>query len=100
MPTLNDIAQRAGVSTSSASRAFREGTSIPPEVRERVLQAARELGYTPNLLARSLKSSRSNLIGVDVCNIENPFYALIIKSMENELKKHGYQLSSLTATAT
>ncbi|HIR50345.1 MAG TPA: LacI family DNA-binding transcriptional regulator [Candidatus Avoscillospira avicola] len=92
MPTLNDIAQRAGVSTSSASRAFREGTSITPEVRERVLQAARELGYTPNLLARSLKSSRSNLIGVDVCNIENPFYALIIKSMENELKKHGYQL--------
>lgn len=92
MPTLNDIARRAGVSTSSASRAFREGTSITPEVREKVLQAARELGYTPNLLARSLKSNRSNIIGVDICNIDNPFYTVIIKAMESELKKHGYQM--------
>lgn len=92
MPTLNDVAKQAGVSTSSASRAFRDGASITPEVRGRVLQAARELGYTPNLLARSLKSNKSNLIGLDVCDIQNPFYSFIIKGMEEELKRRGYQL--------
>lgn len=92
MATLIDVAKRAGVSTSSASRAFRDGASISPEVREKVLLAAQELGYTPNLLARSLKSSKSNLIGLDVCDIQNPFYSFIIKGMEEELKKKGYQL--------
>ena len=92
MPTLNDIAQRAGVSTSTASRAFREGESITPEMKEKVMKAARELGYTPNFLARSLKSNKSNFIGLDVCDIENPFYSMIIKAMEEELKKNGYQL--------
>lgn len=92
MPTLNDVAKRAGVSTSSASRAFRDGASITPEVRGKVLHAAQELGYTPNLLARSLKSNKSNLIGLDICDIQNPFYAFIIKGMEEELKAKGYQL--------
>ncbi len=92
MATLNDIAQKAGVSTSTASRAFRNNASITPEMRDRVLRAARELGYTPNLLARSLKSNKSNLIGLDICNIDNPFYSTIIKSMEEELKKLGYQI--------
>ncbi len=92
MPTLKDIAEHAGVSISSASRAFREDASISPKVRARVHQVAREMGYTPNLLARSLKSNRSNIIGVDICNIENPFYTLIVKDMENELKKYGYQI--------
>lgn len=87
-----DLAERAGVSISSASRAFREGESITPEVRERVFCAARELGYTPNFLARGLKSSKSNLIGLDICDIQNPFYAVIIKAMEEELKARGYQL--------
>ena len=92
MVTLNDIAKRAGVSTSTASRAFQENASISPELRDRVYQAAKELNYTPNLLARGLKSNRSNLIGLDICHIENPFYSLIIKAMEEELKKLGYQL--------
>lgn len=92
MSTLNDVALRAGVSTSTASRAFREGASIKPEMQERVLKAAKELGYTPNLLARSLKSNKSNFIGLDICDIDNPFYTTIIKAMEEELKKKGYQL--------
>lgn len=92
MPTLNDVARQAGVSTSTASRAFREGESITPEMQERVFRAARELGYTPNFLARSLKSNKSNFIGLDICDIDNPFYTTIIKAMEEELNKKGYQL--------
>lgn len=92
MPTLNDVAKRAGVSTSSASRAFRDGASISPKLRKKVLNAAKELGYTSNLLARSLKNSKSNLIGLDICELENPFYSFIIKGMEKELKNNGYQL--------
>lgn len=92
MVTLNDIAQKAGVSTSTASRAFQDNASITPEMRERVFEAAKQLGYTPNLLARSLKSNKSNLIGLDICDIANPFYSVIIKAMEDSLKKLGYQL--------
>lgn len=92
MVTLNDIAQKAGVSTSTASRAFQENASITQEMKERVYKAAKELGYTPNLLARSLKSNKSNIIGLDICDIENPFYSNIIKVMEESLKKVGYQL--------
>ncbi len=92
MVTLNDIAQKAGVSTSTASRAFQDNASITPEMRERVFEAAKQLGYTPNLLARSLKSNKSNLIGLDICDISNPFYSVIIKAMEDSLKKLGYQL--------
>ena len=92
MVTLNDIAKKAGVSTSTASRAFQENASISQQMRDRVYQAAKELNYTPNLLARGLKSNRSHLIGLDICDIENPFYSLIIKAMEDELKKLGYQL--------
>lgn len=92
MVTLNDIAKRAGVSTSTASRAFQEHASITQEMKDKVFKAAKELGYTPNLLARGLKSNKSNIIGLDVCEIENPFYSNIIKVMEDSLKKIGYQL--------
>lgn len=92
MVTLNDIAKKAGVSTSTASRAFQENASITQEMKDRVFKAAKELGYTPNLLARSLKSNKSNIIGLDICDIENPFYSNIIKAMEDSLKRLGYQL--------
>lgn len=92
MATIKDVALQAGVSTSTAARAFQDGASITPKKREAVLRAAKQLGYTPNLLARSLKSNKSNIIGIDICNVDNPFYNTIIKVVEEEFKKLGYHL--------
>ena len=58
--TLEQIAQLAGVSRSTASRVINEQPSVRPEVRERVWQVIREHGYQPNQAARSLASTRSN----------------------------------------
>jgi DNA-binding LacI/PurR family transcriptional regulator len=64
-PTLARVAERAGVSVSTASLAFSGAGPITPETRERVLTAARELGYTgPNPLGRQLRSGRSGIVGV------------------------------------
>ena len=65
--TLRDVAERSGVSVTTASRILngREtGVPIRGETRDRVLAAAADLGYKPNLLARGLRGSRSSLIGV------------------------------------
>ena len=58
--TLLDLAQHAGVSKWTASRAFTEGASISPSAKEKVLKAAHSLGYRPNSLARSLTTKRTN----------------------------------------
>ena len=92
MITVKDVALRAGVSTSTVTRAFRDDASISPAKRQAVLQAADQLGYMPNLLARGLKSNKSNIIGIDICNVENPFYNTIIKVVTEEFKKRGYHL--------
>lgn len=91
MASIKEVAKKAGVSVSTASRAFREGTSIEPEKKKKILAIASELGYTPNLIARSLKNQKSNLIGI-ISNIENPFYIEIVKSIEVELRKQGYHI--------
>ena len=62
--TATDVARLAGVSQSAVSRAFTPGASIAEETRERVAEAARQLGYRPNAIARSLTTRRSRIIGV------------------------------------
>ena len=64
MITLKDVAREAGVSLSTASRAFRENVYISPEKREHILKIASQIGYTPNLTARSLREDRSRTIGM------------------------------------
>ena len=73
--TLKDVAERAGVSLSTTSRAFTgEGYAAAP-VRERVLAAAAELGYVPHAMARSLRTHDSHTVGVVISDLRNPFYA-------------------------
>lgn len=67
-PTAYDVARLAGVSQSMISRAFTPGGSVSPEVRAKVLEAARQLNYRPNLIARSLITQRSRLIGVTMAD--------------------------------
>lgn len=88
-PTSRDVALRAGVSQSSVCRVFdsKWSTRISPSLRERVLSAAKELGYSPNALARSLTVNRSGIIGVVVSEDFNEFYYDLLRRITNELQQ-------------
>ena len=90
--TVLDVARLAGVSPSAVSRAFMDGASISPEKRQAVIEAARSLGYRPNLLARSLITGRSKIIGMVVTHFDNMFYPLIIQELSIALGLHGYRV--------
>ncbi|MEY4872616.1 MAG: Ribose operon repressor, partial [Pseudomonadota bacterium] len=72
--TLKDVAARAGVSRSAVSRCFTEGASVSPVMRDRVMQAATALGYSPNILARSLTTRSTGMVGLVSNNFRNPFF--------------------------
>ena len=97
--TASDVAQRAGVSKWTVSRAFTEGASISPQAREDVLKAAAELGYRPNLLARSLTTRRTNIVGLVVDEMENPNILQVLDGVTKRLQRRGY-MSMLLNIAT
>lgn len=89
-PTIRDVASRASVSVSTASRALTQHPDVSLETREKVLQASKELGYRPSLLARSLISGKTQTIGLLVCDITNPFYPELAKAVEESAGAVGY----------
>ncbi|WP_202307556.1 LacI family DNA-binding transcriptional regulator [Dryocola clanedunensis] len=90
--TSYDVAKLAGVSQSAVSRAFTEGGKISSVMREKVREAAAALGYRPSFVARSLITRRSNLIGVVVPGLANPFYANLLDRLSLELNQMGYRV--------
>ena len=86
-----DVAQRAGVSRSAVSRTFTDGASVSKETREKVIQAARELGYRVNALARTLNTRRSDLVGVVAADMDNPFRAEQIDCLTRNLLARGFR---------
>jgi LacI family transcriptional regulator/LacI family repressor for deo operon, udp, cdd, tsx, nupC, and nupG len=80
--SIEDIAQAAGVSHSTVSRALHDSSLISVDVRERIQQLARQMGYTPNAIARSLQTQRTNTIGLVVTSIDDPFFGDIVKGVE------------------
>ena len=95
-PTESDVAQRAGVSQSAVSRAFTPGASVAEATRQRILEAARELGYQPNLMARSLATSRSNIVALAISYLENPFYAQVVNALSDRLRESGRHILLFT----
>ena len=91
-PTAHDVARLAGVSQSAVSRAFTPGASVSADTRERVSRAAAELGYRPNLFARSLIKRESSLVGVVIPDLVNPFYAALLERLSAELRALGYRV--------
>ena len=89
--TSFDVASRAGVSRSAVSRAFTPGASISADTREKVMQAAKDLGYRVNQLARGLSNQRSELVGLIVADMDNPFRSEQVDSLVRELVDHGYR---------
>jgi DNA-binding LacI/PurR family transcriptional regulator len=96
-PTLTDLAARAGVSVSLASIVMRGAKGAGAATRERVLEAAREIGYRPDSRARLLRSSRSHLLGVQF-DLQQPFHADMVEALYTAAESAGYQIA-LSAVA-
>src|SRR6266705_7055970 len=92
MVSIKDVAEAAGVSTATVSRVLSNGLHVRPEVRERVLAEVERLGYRPNLVARSLRSQHSNMIGLIVSDIRNPFFTSISRAVEDTAYEQGYSI--------
>ena len=97
--TATDVARLAGVSQSAVSRAFTPGASIAQGTRRRVLEAACELGYRPNAIARSLTTRRSRIIGVAASYLQNLFYPDVLEALSRRLRDRGYQVLLFTPEA-
>lgn len=94
--TLRDVARQAGVSVTTASQVVngRSGGNIriSDATRQRVWEAVRALGYTPNASARSLRTRKTNLLAVLVPDIANPFYPQLIRGVQQVASAEGYDL--------
>ena len=89
--TALDVARLAGVSRSAVSRTLTEGASVAGETRRRVLEAAEQLGYRPNLMARSLMTQRSHAVALVMGHLRNPFFADMLGEFNEQLRARGYQ---------
>jgi len=89
-PTIHDVALRAGVSKSTVSNVVRGLPAVSEATRDRVRAAIAELGYRPNVLARQLVQRRTNMLGVVVGDLANPFFAEMAKSVERHAAARGY----------
>lgn len=87
---LKDIAERAGVSINTVSRALKGKGDISEDTTQKIQLIADELGYVPHAAAASLRSKATNTIGVIVTYLDNPFYARILKGVSHALADYGY----------
>jgi len=90
--TAGDVAQLANVSQSAVSRAFTPGASVAPETRKRIMAAAEKLGYSPDMIARSLMRGRSSIVGVGVGNLANPFLSAALDLLISRLAEVGLRV--------
>lgn len=91
-PTVSDVAKASGVSTATVSRALSGTSPVAEKTRKRVEQAAHDLGYTGNSIARALRSKHSDIVGMIVPTISNPFFTALVESVEHELQRAGKTL--------
>jgi LacI family transcriptional regulator len=92
MATIKEVARRAGVSVGTASNVISGAMPVSSEKRELVLRAIRDLGYQPSDVARSLKLRRTNMLGLVVSDITNPFFAQLVRGAEEAALAQGYLL--------
>lgn len=87
--TLKEVAELAGVSRSAVSRTFTPGASVSAKTRDKVEKAAQALGYSPSLIARSLATSRTKLIGLVANNFQNPAFLDVFDLFTSALQERG-----------
>jgi LacI family transcriptional regulator len=90
--TIADVAQEAGVSMMTVSRAINDKGEISESTRQRILEIAKEMGFQPSGLARGLATQRTATVGLVVPDIANPFFALIARGIENVAYDKNYNV--------
>jgi LacI family transcriptional regulator len=96
--TLADVAERAGVSTSTASRALNGHGGLAPATRAAVQDAAAKLNFQPSALARSLRTQQTFTVGFVVPDVSSPFYAAALKGAQGRLEQSGYRVMLMDAS--
>ncbi|WP_126994169.1 LacI family DNA-binding transcriptional regulator [Thermosipho globiformans] len=91
-PSIKEVAKKAGVSISTVSRVLNNSAPVSKELRKRVENAIKELGYFPSNIAKSLRKGKTKTIGFILPDITNPFFADIVRGAEDFLRKKGYTL--------
>lgn len=92
IPTLDDVAKTAGVSTATVSRCLNSPDRVAKRTRDRVNSAIAELGYTPNFGARAMAAKRTYTIGAIIPTMENAIFARGLQAFQEELHARGYTL--------
>ena len=85
----NDVARVARVSQSTVSRVFSQSDAVTQKTKDKVLAAARKLGYKPNAIARSLITRRTDIVGIVMADITNPFYPTVLEKLTQRLQSTG-----------
>ena len=90
--TIKDVARVAGVSHTTVSRALRDNPAISPATSQNIKRLANEMGYVPNSAARGLKTKRSNVLGVVVRRLDDPFFGQVVNGIEDVLQSQNYSM--------
>lgn len=92
MPTIQDVANHAGVSIATVSRVLNGSATVNATTAERVRLAIQLLQYRPSRAARTLRASRSTIIGLLISDIQNPFCTTLVRGVEDVAQRHGYSI--------
>lgn len=90
--TIRDVAAKLGLSAMTVSLALRDHSRISPKTRQRIRETMDKLGYKPSHVARALATGKSNLLGVIVPNSSDPYYAEVIRAIEDQASTENYQV--------
>ena len=91
-PTIRDVAELAGVHPSTVSRVINDDSRISEKTKNKVLLIIKKLGYTPNAIARGLKTKRTHTLGMLIPDITNPFFAEIARGVEDAANKNNFNV--------
>jgi LacI family transcriptional regulator len=92
LPTINDVAKRAGVSAVTVSRVINNASNVRPTTRDKVELAIRELGYVPSVAARSLRLKRTRTLALILPDITNTFWTTIARGVEDAAQRRDYSV--------
>ncbi|RJX24949.1 MAG: LacI family transcriptional regulator [Acholeplasma sp.] len=100
MPTIKDVAKKAGVSISTASYALNDQPNVHPETKARILSAAKELSYHPHGIARNLKKRQTKNVGVFIYAFGGPVFSETLEGIRQTLQEHEFNIIVSSGTAS
>lgn len=92
MPNMKQIADMAGVSLGTVSHVLNDSARVREPLRQRVLEAVEKLGYQPSQLARGLRKDKTNMFGMVIPDVTNPFFPAVVRGAEDTAFSNGYRL--------